>query len=103
MALEYIVTQTDTHRVEELPPAPPAPCYRIAVGAFYDRFGANKWPILASTDASVKALVLDTSVRRFIDLQRSDLGGALDLLIAKGFAIDKTAILNTPCQPGEES
>lgn len=76
--------------------------YQIAVGSFYDRFGTEKWNILASTNPVIKALISDVSVRKFIDLQRPDLAVALDLVIANGFAIDKSAILNTPCQPGEE-
>ena len=88
------------------PPAPPAPpedanAWWIYVGPFYDRFGAQKWPILASTDPMVGALIKDCSVRKYIDLKRADLPGALDLLVAKGFAIDKTAILTTPVPDGE--
>lgn len=80
------------------PPPPPEPenAWWIYVGPFYDRFGDQKWPILASTDPMVGALIKDCSVRKYIDLKRTDLPGALDLLIAKGFALDKTAILTTP-------
>ncbi|MFT0531897.1 hypothetical protein ACMHYJ_03550 [Castellaniella hirudinis] len=44
----------------------------IEVGAFYDRFGAAKIPVLASADPTVQALVRDTQVRKYIDLNRPD-------------------------------
>ena len=65
----------------------------ISVGAFFDRFGALKYPILASTDASVKALITDCSVRRYIDLDNVQLSYGIDMLIAAGYAVDKVAIL----------
>ncbi|WCM88854.1 hypothetical protein [Acidovorax sp. NCPPB 3576] len=68
----------------------------IDVGAFFDRFGINKWAILQSDDAAVKALITDTSVRRYIDLKRADLPGALQILVAKGFELDVDAILTAP-------
>jgi hypothetical protein len=73
----------------------------ISVGAFYDRFGAYKIPILASDDAVIQALVKDAQVRKHIDLQRSDLPTMLDVLIAKGFSVDKTTILGTPAATNE--
>ena len=66
----------------------------ICVGGFFDRFGAYKIPILASTDPVVQAIVKDASVRQYITLTRPDLEQALDILIAKGFAIDKAAVLS---------
>lgn len=71
--------------------------WHIAVGPFFDRFGAQKIPILASTDPVIKAIVLDCSVRKYIDLtgRRSDIESALDTIVAKGFPIDKSAILDT--------
>lgn len=85
---------------------PPAPTvakneWWIHVGAFYDRFGLLKIPILASTDPIVQAIIRDSSVRKYIDLQRPDLDQALDTIISKGFAIDKTAIMTTPI-PADE-
>lgn len=65
----------------------------ISVGSFFDRFGSYKWAILASPDASVQALVKDCSVRKYIDLDNVELPFGLDMLIAAGHAIDKTAIL----------
>lgn len=84
------------------PSVPVQESWLISVGAFYDRFGTHKWTILASTDLAVQALIKDVSVRKYIDLQRPDLGAVLDMIIAAGFDIDKDTILSTPCQPGEE-
>lgn len=67
----------------------------IDIGPFVDRFGAQKYPILASVDATVRALIQDVSWRKYLDLKRADLPTMFDILIAKGFAIDKTAILTT--------
>lgn len=84
--------------------AQPAPLPKhISVGSFFDRFGAQKYPILASTDASVKALITDCSVRRYIDLDNVQLPYGLDMLIAAGFAIDKAAILTAPIADGERA
>lgn len=73
----------------------------ISVGAFYDRFGDQKWPILSSTDLAVQGLIKDTQVRKWIDLDSPQLPAGLDMLISAGFAIDKDAILNASIQPNE--
>lgn len=78
-----------------------ADTWLIGVGAFYDRFGQHKIPILASDDAVVQALVKDAQVRKYIDLKRADLPQMLDMIISKGFAIDKLAILETPASASE--
>ena len=69
----------------------------IDIGPFFDRFGAQKIPILASTDPVVRAIILDCTVRKYIDLQgrKSDIEAAMDILIAKGFNIDKASIVET--------
>lgn len=67
----------------------------IDIGPFFDRFGAAKYAILASADPMVQAIIKDVTVRQFIDLKRAEVGVGLDILLAKGFAIDKTAILTT--------
>lgn len=82
------------------PPAPAEPRH-ISVGAFYDRFGDQKWPILSSTDSAVQGLIKDTQVRKWIDLDSPQLPAGLDMLISAGFAIDKDAILNAPIQSNE--
>lgn len=75
------------------PKEAPAPRH-ISVGAFYDRFGDQKYPILASADPTVQALIRDVSVRRFIDLDRPDLLQGLQLIVNAGFTIDPQAIVN---------
>lgn len=52
----------------------------IEVGAFYDRFGEAKIPVLASPDPTVQALVRDTQVRKYIDLQRPDVQQFVEFL-----------------------
>jgi len=81
-------------------PAPAAP-RRMAVGSFFDRFGAAKWPILADTSPIVTALVRDCMARKFIDLDRPDLPTALDLLKQAGHDVDAAQILGEPVQAEE--
>ena len=85
---------------------PPSPTqWLIDVGPFFDRFGAAKMPLLMSTNATVQALVKDLQVRKWIDLQRPDVGQGIDALIALGVpgvtAELKTAILTTPVTADE--
>ena len=68
----------------------------ISVGNFFDRFGAQKYPILASQDPMVQALVKDCSVRSYIDLDNAQLPYGLQMLVDAGFAIDINAILTSP-------
>lgn len=56
----------------------------IDVGPFFDRFGASKMAVLASTNATVKALVADISVRKWIDLKNAQVAAGIDALIALG-------------------
>lgn len=80
-------------------PTPPVadPCeWLIDIGPFFDRFGAQKIAILANPDATVQAIVKDVMSRKWIDLQRADVGQAIDIIIAKGHAVNKSAILTTP-------
>ncbi|WP_293222333.1 hypothetical protein [Ottowia sp.] len=80
----------------------PVPQHRhISVGAFFDRFGALKWAILADQTATVKAVVQDAAVRKYIDLDRADLPDGLQVLITAGHAVDVQAILTAPIQPQE--
>lgn len=74
----------------------------VSVGSFFDRFGADKWQLLADPNPLVQALVKDCSVRRFIDLDRPDLRQALQLLVSAGHAIDPEQILGAPVAPGEQ-
>lgn len=72
----------------------------IDVGPFFDRFGAAKMAILTSTNATVKAIVSDLQVRKWVDLKRPDVATGIDALIALGVAgvnaALKTAVLTTP-------
>ena len=83
------------------PPAPVAdPCqYLIDIGPFYDRFGAVKMAVLTSADAGVKAIMSDVSVRKWIDLKRTDVASSLAYIGGKVPAVDaalQAAILTTP-------
>lgn len=89
---------------EFLPPEQPATATElrhITVGAFFDRFGAAKWGILADPAPAVQAVVRDASVRRHIDLDNPDLPAGLDIVQAAGHAIDPQAIIGAPVQPQE--
>jgi len=68
----------------------------IPVGNFYDSFGDQKWPILASTDPKVQALIKDTSVRQSVDLNSPQLRVGLEMVVAAGFPINIDEILGTP-------
>jgi hypothetical protein len=82
--------------------APQPPEVRhITVGAFFDRFGDQKWPILASTNPSVQALIKDASVRTWLNLDSSQLLAGLNMVKAAGFPIDPEAILSAPIKPSE--
>lgn len=74
--------------------------YLIDVGPFFDRFKTAKMPLLLSTNATVKALLADIQVRKWIDLKRPDVSQAIDALIALGVTNMttelKNEILNTP-------
>ena len=82
------------------PVAPVDPCeWLIDIGPFFDRFGATKTAILTSTDVGIKAIVQDTVIRKWIDLQRTDVISALVYIGSQIPAVDTTlqsAILTTP-------
>ena len=89
------------------PPAPPPAVtdWLIDIGPFFDRFGAAKMPLLMSTNATVQALVKDLQVRKWIDLQRPDVGQGIDALISLGVpgmtAELKASILMSPATAEE--
>lgn len=85
-----------------IPEPEPVVSWLISEDAFRDRFGASAIPLLASPDAIIQAFFKFISGRPFINLKRPEIPGALDYILSHGFQIDKDAILNTPCQPGEE-
>jgi hypothetical protein len=78
----------------------------IDVGPFFDRFGASKIAVLASSDPVVKACVSDVQSRKWVDLKRGDLSQAIDLIIAANIpgvnSTLKNSILNTLVAPAEQ-
>ena len=90
-------------------PAPPADAcaWLIDIGPFFDRFGAAKLAVLSSADATVRAIVKDSQVRKWIDLQHPAVALGIDALIALAVpgvdAALKAAILETPVAPAEQS
>lgn len=76
--------------------APASNVRHISVGAFFDRFGAAKWAILADTSPQVRAVVQDASVRSYIDLDNADLPAGLAILQAAGHEIEAEAIVDAP-------
>ena len=75
----------------------------LDVGPFFDRFGTAKMAVLASQDATVRALVTDLQVRKWVDLKRPDMAQGIDLLISKSLvpASAKAGILTAPVTPIE--
>ena len=86
-------------------PAPVNPTtWLIDIGAFFDRFGAAKMAVLTSPDAGVKAILADTQVRKWIDLQRPDVAQSvayIGTVVAAVTPALQTAILTTPVTPEE--
>ena len=76
------------------------PCeWLLDLGPFYDRFGAAKMPVLTSPDATVKAIIADCNVRKWIDLQNPDVANGLAYIgtvVAALTPAIQTAILTTP-------
>lgn len=76
----------------------------IDIGPFFDRFGAAKMAVLTSTDPGVKAILADTQVRKWIDLQRADVAQSvayIGTVVAAVTPALQTAILTTPVTPEE--
>jgi hypothetical protein len=73
----------------------------ISRGAFYDRFDAAKWAILADDTPTVRAVVADASARTYIDLDNADLPAGLAILVAAGHDIDADEIIGAPVRPEE--
>ena len=76
------------------------PCeWLLDLGPFYDRFGAAKMAVLTSADAGVKAIVGDTNIRKWIDLERADVASGLAYIgsvVPELTPALQTAILTTP-------
>lgn len=86
--------------VAPTPPVVVDPCeWLIDIGPFFDRFGAAKLAVLTSTDATVKAILQDIQVRKWIDLKRADVASSLAYVGTKVPSVDATlqaSILSTP-------
>ena len=89
--------------VDVVQPVVADPCeWLIDIGPFFDRFGAAKLAVLTSADATVKAILQDIQVRKWIDLKRADVASSLAYVGTKVPAVDaalQAAILNTPVDP----
>lgn len=91
----------------EPPPLPPAedPAeWLIDVGQFFDRFKDAKMDVLMSDNATVRAIVEDAKVRKWIDLQDPSVGFSISILasIIPSVTQDlKAEILTTPVAPRE--
>lgn len=81
---------------------PPVELKRITVGAFFDRFGEHKWPILADTNPLAQALIKDCAVRAWINLDDPQLQAGLGLLVQAGHTIDPVLVLGSPIRPEEK-
>jgi len=84
---------------------PTDPCeWLIDLGPYFDRFGNAKMAVLTSTDAGVKAIIQDASIRKWIDLRLPAVAQALAYIGSVIPAVDATlqsAILNTPVSTEE--
>ncbi len=100
--------QPGTYRLAEVQiqptvePVAPVEPRNISVGSFFDRFGTNKWAILADTNPMVQALVKDCSVRKYINLDDPQLEAGLNMLVTAGHAIDVQGIITSAVQPNEK-
>lgn len=76
----------------------------IDIGPFFDRFGAQKIPVLSSTDATVQAILRDVQVRKWLDLNRPDVAQSLAFIGTKVAGLTpalQSAIITTPVTPEE--
>jgi len=89
----------------EQEPKPDLAEWFIDIGPFFDRFGSAKMSILTNQNATVRAIVSDLQVRKWVDLKRADVGQGIDTLMAlgvSGVTSDlKNSVLNTPVTADE--
>ena len=80
--------------------APVDPCqWLIDIGPFYDRFGSAKMSVLTSPDPSLKAVLTDINIRKWIDLKLPSVAQGLAYVGAVVAAVTpalQSAILTTP-------
>ena len=94
--------------VEPVPPPPPPPpiwTWYIDLGPFYDRFGDTKMAVLTSTDLGIAAIIRDVNIRKWIDLQRTDVAQSLAYIGTKVPVVTpalQTQILTTPVTAEEQ-
>ena len=100
--LEFVTEHypDDFTEVVETAPVVIDPCeWLLDLGPFYDRFGAAKMPVLTSPDATVKAIIADCNIRKWIDLENPDVANGLTYIGSVVAALTpaiQTAILTTP-------
>ena len=78
----------------------------IDLGPFYDRFGAAKMSVLLSADPTVKAILQDVNIRKWIDLQRADVASSLAYIGSVVPSVTpalQTAIITTPVATEENA
>jgi len=89
---------------DDAAPPPSATAWLIDVGPFFDRFGAAKMAVLTSTDATVRAILTDLQVRKWIDLKRPDVAQGLTYVGSVVPAVTaslRTSILTTAVTDAE--
>jgi hypothetical protein len=101
--LEFMQSAYPEGNYRELAVPTPTPVEprHITVGAFFDRFGDQKWPILADANASVQALIKDASVRSYINLDDPQVLTGLQMVQSVGHNIDPQSIISAEIQPNE--
>lgn len=70
----------------------------ISVGALFNRFKPLKWQILADPSPMVRAVILDSQVRKFIDLDDPDLAHGIEIIKEAGYPIDSVSIIHNPIE-----
>jgi hypothetical protein len=99
---EFMAANYPAGNYREAPEPVPIPTPRhITVGAFFDRFGEHKWPILADTNPSVQALVKDARVRTYINLDDPQVRAGLNMVVSAGHNIDVDKVILAPIKPNE--
>lgn len=94
--------RVSTVQAPESLPSPTA--WLIDIGPFFDRFGPAKMAVLTSMNAGVKAILADTQVRKWIDLQRADVAQSVAYIASVVASVTpelQAAILTTPVSPEE--
>lgn len=80
--------------------------FLIDIGPFYDRFAASKMAVLTSHDATIRAIIQDLNIRKWVDLTRSDVSQAVNFIstIVPSLTQDlKVSILTDPVRLDEQS